>query len=369
MRVALISLHFAEYAVRLAAALAERHQVLLILSAPNAISELEGELEEYRNIENLEIILLPHSRSLSTLFGNLYKLISIVSRFNPDLVHAQEVTKDYLVGALLYLSRRFPLVLTVHDPIPHSGEDANSVKGTRHEYYHKLLRRICDQAITHGLAMQRDLESIVPKLAGRVAAIPIGPYGPREFSTQPPEAGVLLFFGRINEYKGLCYFIDAVLALRKAGHLVKGIIAGRGPDLEKFRSTINSNDCFELHERFIPRAEVHTLFLRSQLVVMPYVDATQSGVAALAMGYGRPVIATRVGSIPEMVIDGKTGMLVPPRDVAALVAAIASLLDKPERYAAMLSDLREAVDGPQGWTSIADLTVQEAYRPALNRRT
>ena len=74
---------------------------------------------------------------------------------------------------------------------------------------------------------------------------------------------------------------------------------------------------------------------RARLVVVPYTTATQSGVIATAYAFGRPVIATSVGGLVEMVWHGKTGLLVPPNDVAGLARAIRSLARNPERLRKM----------------------------------
>lgn len=369
MRITLIAMHFAEYACRLAETLAKDHEIQLILSEPNVASELEDEFERYRSIPQLTIVVLPHNRSPILYVQNTLRLIREVRRFKPEIVHQQENSKDYEIAAFLYLRRLFPFVLTVHDPERHSGEDLQRHKYSRHRVYLWILRKLCDAAITHGKLLCEQLVAIAPWLVGRVANIPHGPLGPVQIPEQDiSESGTLLFFGRINTYKGLRYFVDAVLHLRAKGLCVKGVVAGRGDDLAPNRAAIESNDCFELYDEYVSRAKVHVLFTRAQLVVMPYIDATQSGVAAMSIGFGRPVVATRVGAIPEMVLDDYTGLLVPPRDSIALANAIESLLLDPDRYAMLAGNVRAAGShGALGWENIARATV-DVYREAIARR-
>lgn len=366
MRVVFLSLHFAEYACRMAAALAEDHEVLLFISSPNLKEELEdAEFAPYLQHPRLTIRQLPHGRSPLMMLGNLWRLLREITAFKPDLLHLQEDSKDYLVAAVLLLRLRYPLVLTVHDPTPHSGADARAVNYSRHSLYRSILRRVCSQAITHGERMSEELATLVPRLRGRVTTAAIGPSGPQQCPPQAGEPGTLLFFGRINEYKGLRYFLDAVLLLRQRGLAVTGVIAGRGSDLPPHRALIEANDCFELHDEFISRAKLYTLFTRAEMLVMPYTDATQSGVAGMAMGFGRPVVATGVGSIPEMVLHEQTGLIVPPRDAAALADAIESLLRAPRR----LAEMRAAVcaHGRRRWHYSATLSAA-AYRRAVSPR-
>lgn len=367
MRITLIALHFAEYSCRLAAALAKNHDVQLILSQPNVSAELEDEFQQFRSLPRLEVVVLPHRKSLSVLAGNTWRILRDVKRFRPDIIHSQEVTKDYLVAALYFLRRRFPFVMTVHDPIPHSGHDAQVFHQTRHGYYQKLLRGWCDAAITHGNQLRDDLISVAPHLNRRVASIPHGPLGPVASNGKAHEPNTLLFFGRINAYKGLRYFLEAVVSLNKEGLPVKGIVAGRGDDLEPNRKQINEHAYFELHDEFVSREKVTELFSRAQLIVMPYTDATQSGVAAMAIGYRRPVIATRVGSIPEMIMDGETGILVAPKDSAALAGAIRKVLTDSGLYGRLAANMEAACNGLLGWESIATATVA-TYGSALARR-
>lgn len=341
MRIALLSLHFAEYACRLAAALATEHEVLLLLSDRNAKDELEQELEYFRQLPRLTISIIRHRKSPLQMLANLRRILAEVKAFQPDVLHLQEDTKDYLVAAVALLHRRYPFVMTVHDPSPHSGADARQMHYSRHVLYRDLQRTMPDHVITHGEQLCRDMERLVPRLTGRVSACSIGPYGPLVPSEQPYQPGNLLFFGRINEYKGLRYFLEAVLLLRQRGLAVKGVIAGTGADLAPNRATIDAHDCFELHDEFIARDKLNQLFQQAQLLIMPYVDATQSGVAAMAQGFGRLVVATEVGSIPELVLHEKTGLIVPPRDPVALADAIESLLRDPARARAMEAQVRD----------------------------
>jgi glycosyltransferase involved in cell wall biosynthesis len=81
----------------------------------------------------------------------------------------------------------------------------------------------------------------------------------------------------------------------------------------------------ELRNRFIPDEETAQLFLDADVVVLPYIEASQSGVIAISREFGLPVVATGVGGLPEAVRDGETGLIVPTRDPAALAQAILRL--------------------------------------------
>lgn len=218
----------------------------------------------------------------------------------------------------------------------------------------RILRHRCDAVIVHGEYLQKETEALLPKLKERVFSIMHGPLGqPSSSPSFDWEPGNLLFFGRLEAYKGLGHFIAAVQALRRKGLLVKGVVAGRGEDLARHRETLLSDPSFELHEGFIPRDEVARLFRRANIVVLPYTDGTQSGVAAMALGYGRPVVASRVGGIPELVRQGENGILVPPSDVVSLGDALEELIVDQKTAHRLAMNAYAMSKGEFSWDNLA----------------
>ena len=94
------------------------------------------------------------------------------------------------------------------------------------------------------------------------------------------------------------------------------------------------DDFLQCHEGYIPDKEVEKFFAACDLVVLPYVSATQSGIAQIAYGFEKPVLATNVGGLPDVVLDGKTGRLVAPGNPAALAEAVVDFFreDRREMY-------------------------------------
>jgi glycosyltransferase involved in cell wall biosynthesis len=107
------------------------------------------------------------------------------------------------------------------------------------------------------------------------------------------------------------------------------VIAGEGEDLARYRGMMVNPDRFVIDNGYITEARRAELFQRAAVVVLPYIDASQSGVAALASTYGKPAVVTSVGSLPETIEHGRTGYIVPPRDESALASAILTLLQDP----------------------------------------
>lgn len=364
MRIALIALHFAEYAFKLASALALEHQVLLIVERRNFETEL-GAVASIDRPSKLKVCFVEHRRSIWSVLSNVSLIRSTILSFQPNVVHLQEAIWDYQILALPFL-KKYPLFLTIHDPEPHSGEQHYSGLQKRYGLYRRLLRRACDAAIAHGDFLLAEVERLYPRLRGRVYAIPHGPLGEIDSSLNTGcVPGDLLFFGRIQAYKGLAYFVKAVERLGASGRKVRGIIAGRGAELDAYRDRIAASGLFEVQEGFIPREQVPALFHRAQVVVLPYTDGTQSGVAALAMGFGRPVVASRVGSIPELVLDGETGLLAEARNVDDLVGKLARLIDEPQLSESMGTKGLRRCHRELSWESIARMTTR-AYKTTRN---
>jgi glycosyltransferase involved in cell wall biosynthesis len=138
----------------------------------------------------------------------------------------------------------------------------------------------------------------------------------------------LLFFGRIIAYKGLDRLLLAHRRLLELGLPVDLIIAGSG-SLQPYSSLLTDAVRVEVHNRWLGEEEIADFLARSDIAVLPYVEASQSGVAAAAYAAGRPVVATPVGGLVEQVHSGQTGLLACDASVKALADAIATMILDP----------------------------------------
>lgn len=366
MRIALLALHFAEYASRLAVALAAEHDVLLVLHAANARHELpDGLRAQLARSVSVRLVELPRLRNPRMVAVNL-AISRALGEFAPDVVHIQEVHPLWMGWTVLSLRKRVPLVLTVHDHVPHSG--GISTRGWLWRLV-EWLRPKVSRVIVHGPSIQAELHKLDGRIAGRTDVVPHGILGCDGVEEDGAgfEPGTFLFFGRMVPYKGLRYLLDAGEMLHGRGHAFRVIVAGTGEDLELHRHRIERAQWVELIDRFIPAREVPVLFRRAMGVVLPYTDATQSGVSAMALAFSRPVIATRVGDVPEVVIDGRNGLLAPPRDGRALADAMERLLTDRALRESLASGAARFAREQLSWPRIAEVTCA-TYRRAMGSR-
>lgn len=140
---------------------------------------------------------------------------------------------------------------------------------------------------------------------------------------------VVLFFGLVRKYKGLMDLISAMDLLKGKG--ITCLVVGEFYDgKDQYLGEIERRglgDSIRVIDRYVPNDEVEPYFAAADVVVLPYVSATQSAIVQVAYHFEKPVVATKVGGLPEAVDDGRTGLLVPPRDPDALAGAILRYFD------------------------------------------
>jgi glycosyltransferase involved in cell wall biosynthesis len=250
------------------------------------------------------------------------------------------------------LARWFaPVVLTIHDPVPHAGRD----EAARADWPQRLrIRRRAALCLAHG---DHCLEVLRTEDAGAISGAGTIRHGvvlqPVPEDRRAPEPRSLLMFGRMEAYKGLEVLIAACERLHDQGTPFALTLAGRGPEVERLRSRIDALSEVRVLDGWLTPREAISAFQRASLVVMPYLESTQSGVLAAAFANGRPVVASRVGGLPDVVRDGETGVLVPPGDPGALAQAIAALLDDPAAQTRMGGAALRYAEDRLAWGSIA----------------
>lgn len=149
---------------------------------------------------------------------------------------------------------------------------------------------------------------------------------------------VMLFFGFVREYKGLKYLLEAMKEIVNTIHDIQLWVVGDfGNDRETYMDQISSlllEDHIKIVEGYIADSEVEKYFAASNLVVLPYISATQSGIVQIAYGFQKPVLVTNVGGLPDVVTDQHTGYVVEAGSARAIADAVCDYFtqDKEEEF-------------------------------------
>jgi glycosyltransferase involved in cell wall biosynthesis len=141
----------------------------------------------------------------------------------------------------------------------------------------------------------------------------------------PADGKVVLFFGLIRPYKGLMHLLDAMPLVRRQVDATLLVAGEFYDDKGKYTARVASHgmtDQVIFKDQYIPNEEVGIYFAAADVVVLPYIEASQSGIIPIAYDFATPVITTRVGGLPEAVVEGETGLLVDPGQPEALAKAI-----------------------------------------------
>jgi len=281
----------------------------------------------------------------------------------PDVVHAH----DWLAAhPAIALAEFFdvPMVSTMH--ATEAGRHSGWVSGTISRQVHALeswLARESDSLITCSASMADEITELFGPGLGGITVIPNGidssrwPFAPRRKRAGPPE---LLFFGRLEYEKGVHDAIAALPRIRRSHPGTTLTIAGDGTQQEWLVETARKHKVLKA-VHFAGRADhdqVLELLHRADAAVLPSHYEPFGIVALEAIAAGTPLVTTNVGGLGEAVIDGKTGLSVPPRDVPALTAAVRTVLDDPSAAARRAVAARRRLTSDFDWHTVAAHTQQ-----------
>jgi len=240
---------------------------------------------------------------------------------------------SYCVICLLTRSwTRTKILYICHNIVPHEKKPGDLLLT-------KLALRFVDYFLVMSDTVQADLLRFRQDATFRQVALPLydffsqGQFD-REESRERldiPEDRVILFFGYVRAYKGLMYLIDAMPEILDRMDLRLLIVGEFYDDKKTYLDRIERlgiGGKITIVDEYVPNEEVGIYFSVADVVALPYVSATQSAIVQIAYAFDTPVIITEVGGLPEVVLDGKTGLVVPPEDSHRLAQAILRFYDE-----------------------------------------
>ena len=220
-------------------------------------------------------------------------------------------------------------ILFVHDPIPHSDEKSNRKKRQK-----KQIRKM-DAIVVLSKIFIPICEQEYNLLSDKILYMPhcLMNYGgeKRVFFDKNKEIH-FLFFGRITNYKGLDILIKAFQKVEKLNLNAKLTIAGNG-DFSLYEKEFSNLKNAFLINKYIEDEVIKEIFLQENTVcILPYIDATQSGVIPIAYEYGNPVIASDTGGLKEQLFDGEVGIFCVPNDVESLFDCMSQFVENKDLF-------------------------------------
>ena len=311
--------------------------------------------ESYMDMSKVYIVnrTVKKDSSLQALMMAL-RVTRFIKKGKFDVIHT-----DCMLGMwnlMLYKLFGKKMVLTVHDPFPHTGE----ISARKMFNYKMAMQSVHKFVLLNNKQKDKFCETYRVD-SKQILINRLGVYDNiRTFisSKVPSYTHNVLFFGRISPYKGIEYLCEAMMKVREQVADATLTIAGGGKmyfDIEPYQK----QDWVKVINRYVGMEELAGLLQNCALSVCPYTDATQSGVIMTSYSLCKPVVATNVGGLGEMVENGKTGLLVLPKDVDALADAITALLKDDAKREKMADNIRnDYFVGDKSWKVIAEKYIE-----------
>jgi glycosyltransferase involved in cell wall biosynthesis len=281
------------------------------------------------------------------------RFVRAIGRLRPDIIHLDNAFLR--MGLIAPVAPRID-VMTIHDPAPHSGEGRWQTELAR-----RLLFGRVSRFVVHSEAMASLLAERYDIARDRVDAVHLGPYDVFRAWARPDAPGrddrTVLFLGRLSHYKGIGVLAAAAPLVAEAIPGVRIVVAGEpafgfAPPTSR---DLPHGGRLEVHAGRVSNERMADLYARATAVACPYRDATQSGVVMTAFAFGRPVVASAVGGLPEYVRHEQTGLIVPPNEPRPLAEALIRLLRDGDLRSRLEEGVATLVHGDRSWDRAAEL--------------
>ncbi len=249
---------------------------------------------------------------------NILSSANAIKKMNPDLIIIQW-WHPYFAPCYKLLEmalKKFPVIFTCHNVFPHE-------RFPMDKFLTKMVLKGGDGFIVHANKEAEELLKICDNPVYEVTPHPtynafkiqdMSFEKAREEIGMDEDKKMLLFFGFVREYKGLKHLLKAMPQIvEKNSDLDLYVVGDFDGDKDVYLDLIDElgvGDNVKIIDGYVPDKEVEKYFASTDLVVLPYESATQSGIVQIAYGFGKPCVVTRVGGLPDVVTDNKTGYVV-----------------------------------------------------------
>jgi len=315
------------------------------------------QLECFRDLIDLDKTFVIKGTRNSNVIKKLYisyQIHQYLKEINPDVVIIDNNMLTYFVSTLAF---RKKMLLVVHDPFLHSGEDFFIDRYLRKIHFSLIKQKMLlnenqkNEFIAHYNYNPKDIHTSFLSVYDF-----LNYFKTKEFVVS--DNCNILFFGRISPYKGIKFLLDAfveILSTKKYPNITLTIAGSGNFDFEHYRQYPE----IKILNEYIYPENLANLIFNSSVVVCPYIDATQSGVVMSAYAFKKPVIATNVGGLPEMVKDKLTGIIIDPKNSQAIKNAILELYNNSDLLEKMSQNIEKLYfSGEKSWASSADRFVE-----------
>lgn len=292
------------------------------------------------------------------------RIYDICKKENIDVLHVQwfilSPVDSYYIKKIKNIGIK--IVVTVHDILPFNKKF--------YDYKcHKDIYEAANHIIVQAKPNIERINSVFREIGDKVVYIPHGNFINHVDIIQKEEARkllnidldkkVILFFGQIKKVKGLDILLKAYYKFTKENkeENVLLLVAGKvwDDDFDRYKAIINKidRDKIRCDIKYIPDEEISWYYCAADVNVLPYREVYQSGVVHLACAYEKAVIATKVGSFPEVIIDGESGILVETENVDKLECAIKKLILNEKKLIDMGKKGKKHIEENFSWDKIS----------------
>lgn len=316
-----------------------------------------SELIQFLNYKKTHRVIILNDNRYKFLIKNMiifFQLSNYIKNNGYEIIHFIGQSPFFMI--LYKLLGKFKIVHSLHETLPHNFFENNN---TNYRFLDFVIKN-SHQIIVHSMTSYQKLKNYNQQSINMTSMIRFGLY--ESYKQFIPERNTnkcrqILYFGVIRPYKGVHVLLEAFELLAKNFYDLKLVIAGRGDfyfDIQKY-----SNLNIEIINKELTEQEIVNLVNNATIIVCPYTSASQSGVPMVSYLFNKPIVASKVGGLAEVIKEGKTGFLVEPNDIEQLSSKIKLLLENTDLYNAMVCNIEEIYSsGEYDWNVIASETTQ-----------